>query len=459
MPEPLDLEAVLARYVACPSVSADSAFADGMAAARDCVVDILSGLGLETEVVATPRHPVILARRSGPAEWPHVVVYGHYDVQPPDPLELWTTPPFRATRQGNRVYGRGTADNKGPLLAHVDAVARLLHESPDLPLRVTFLIEGEEEIGSPSLPQVLADRREALSGDFVLLSDTLSPGIDQVAITTGLRGVVCLEARVTGPDRDLHSGIHGGAVMNPIRALAAACGTLHDDQGRVNIPGFYDDVVPSTDWDREQVQGLGLSEADYARSLGVPALLHPDGLSPMEATRFLPTLEYNGIGGGYQGEGSKTIIPSRAFVKISCRLVPHQDPRRVQNLVQQALRDRLPESVTLEVSEDHVGPPYSVTPPFHPNPDPALNPRLAAAFETARKAAAAVFPKPPLFLREGGSVPIIADIKRITGMDSLMFGLFTPADNLHSPDESVDLTLLERGSRLSEAILRSVAGA
>lgn len=455
---PFDLAETLGRYVACPSVSADSAYADGMQAARDVILELFSDLGLETEVVETPKHAVVLARRTGPPEWPHVVLYGHYDVQPADPLDLWSTPAFRTTARDGRLYGRGTADNKGPFLAHVLGFAKALEKNPELPLRVTFLVEGEEEIGSPSLTDVLTTRKADLTGDFVLLSDTLSPSTDQIAITTGLRGIACLEVRVQGPGRDLHSGIYGGAVMNPVRALLQACASFHDARGRVTIPGFYDGIQPVTDWDREQVAALGLSEAEYAASVGATKLAQTEGYTPIEATRFLPTLEYNGIGGGYQGEGSKTIIPSEAFAKISCRLVPDQDPGRITDLVIAALEERLPDSVEATFIREHSGSPYGVIPPMSPAADGALNQRLADAFRTADAAARSIFPKPPLFLREGGSVPIISDIKRITGMDSLMFGLFTPLDNLHAPDESVDLALLERGSQLVEKILSDVAG-
>lgn len=453
-----DLEKTIAEFIRFPSVSTDSRHREGMAGARECVAGVFRSMGLETRVLETPLHPLVLARREGPAEWPHVVIYGHYDVQPADPLDLWETPPFEPVVRGGRLHGRGAADNKGPMMVHIAAAARLLEKRPDLPLRLTFLIEGEEEIGSPSFAGILERHAAELAGDFVLLSDTMSPAVDRVAITTGLRGIVCLDVEVAGPKSDLHSGIFGGAVANPVAVLARLCASLHDENGRVNVPGFYDDVVEPAEWERESLQALAFDEAAFAAGLGVPALPHAGGWSPAEATRFQPTLEFNGIGGGYQGEGSKTIIPSRAMAKISCRLVAEQDPARIEAALRKALRDRCPDTVRLKLSPGHSGPPYRVVPPDRPDTPADQNPRLAAAFRAAEAGVGEVFGAPPLYLREGGSVPIIGDIKRVLGMDSLMLGMFTPADNLHAPNESVDLRMLNRGSAVSERILAAVAG-
>lgn len=448
----------LKEYVRCQSVSTDSAFGGGMERCRDFVAGLLAGIGFEVEIVKTPLHPVILAVRGGDPSWPHVVIYGHYDVQPADPVGLWKTPPFEPTIRDGRIYGRGTADNKGPFMVHVAAVASLLSEHPDLPLRLTFLVEGEEEIGSPSFEDFLSAHQNRLRGDFVLLSDTGSPNPDQMVVTSGLRGIVTMEAFVTAASGDLHSGMHGGAFLNPIQALVRLCASLHDADGRVAIDGFYDDVVEPELWERDELKRLGITEDDYLRFTGVRRFRTLNGVSPFEGIRFYPTLEFNGIGGGYQGEGSKTVIPSTAFVKISCRLVPGQDPDRVESLVAEALRTRCSGDVTLEVKPGHKGDPYMVVPPGRPNTPADQSPVLAAAFKAVGVSIERVFGRPPLFLREGGSVPIIADIKRVLGMDSLMLGLFLPEDALHAPNESFHLGVMTKGIEVSRDILKSVAG-
>ena len=454
----LDPLSALKEFITHASVSADPAFAKGMEGARSFLADLFVREGFLVEVIETPLHPIILAQREGPVEWPHVVIYGHYDVQPPDPLDLWQTGAFVPDEREGRLYGRGAADNKGPLMVHIAAVLSLLAEQPDLPLRITFLVEGEEEIGSPSFGPFLEEYRERLQADFVLLSDTGSPRPDQIVITTGLRGIVCIEAEVSGPRSDLHSGVHGGAVENPIRALTRLCASLHDGEGGVNIPGFYDAVVEVEPWEREEIRKLGQSEEDYASFLGIPGWGTPAGFTPFEAVRLQPTLEYNGITGGYQGKGSKTIIPSRASVKISCRLVAHQDPAKIQDLVIRTLHERCPKGVRLTCEPSHSGAPYVVVPPDRPNTPADQNPVLAQAFRAADSAIAQTFGNPPLYLREGGSVPIIGDLKTKCGLDSLMIGLFLPEDNLHAPNESFHLGVMEKGIQVSREVLRSIAG-
>ncbi|MCC5790574.1 MAG: M20/M25/M40 family metallo-hydrolase [Opitutales bacterium] len=447
----------LKEFISYPSVSADSAFAAGMKDAREFLEKTFAELGLVVETVPTPLHPILLARREGPAEWPHVVIYGHYDVQPPDPLNLWESPAFEPTERDGRLYGRGAADNKGPLMVHLSAVAQLLRDNPDLPLRITFLVEGEEEIGSPSFVPFLETHKDKLDAEFVLLSDTGSPRPDQIVITTGLRGIVCVEAELTGPRTDLHSGVHGGAVENPLRALVRLCASLHDADGRVNIPGFYDAVTEVQPWEREQVSRLGQREEEYAEFLGVDTFGTTPGFTPFEAVRFQPTLEFNGLGGGYQGEGSKTVIPSKAMVKISCRLVAGQDPQDIQEKLLQTLRERCPAGVKLECRTAHCGAPYRVVPPHRPDTPANLNPYLAKAYDEADRAITEAFGNAPLYLREGGSVPIIADLKTLVGLDSLMIGLFLPEDNLHAPNESFHLGVMEKGITVSRRILQHIA--
>ncbi|HTJ77652.1 MAG TPA: M20/M25/M40 family metallo-hydrolase [Rariglobus sp.] len=449
----------LKEFIRHPSVSADPAFKAGMQGAQHFVADLLTSIGFAVEVVKTDLHPIIFATRGDNPAWPHVIIYGHYDVQPADPLNLWQSPAFEPEIRGGRLYGRGSADNKGPLMTHISAVARLLERRPDLPLRITFMIEGEEEMGSPSFAKFLETYSGRLKeADFVFLSDTGLPTEDQVVITCGLRGLVLCDVVVTGAKGDLHSGLHGGVLRNPIQAVSELCASLHTPDGRVAIDGFYDDVMPVEPWEREQIAKLGADTEEYRKFLGIPAFHTPPGYTPFEATRVLPTLEFNGIGGGYQGEGTKTVIPSKAFVKISCRLVANQTPSKIRDLLYAAIRARMPKDVTYEIIGQHEGTPYVVVPPDRSNTPKNQSPVLAKAFRAADKAITDIFGKPPLYLREGGSVPIIADIKRVTGLDSVMMGLFLPEDNLHAPNESFNLNVMKRGMAASEKILEAVAG-
>jgi acetylornithine deacetylase/succinyl-diaminopimelate desuccinylase-like protein len=448
----------LKEFVRHPSVSTDSKYREGMRGAQEFVSGLLRSLGFAVEVVKTDLHPIILAQRVGDPAWPHVIIYGHYDVQPPDPLSLWRTPPFEPTERDGRLWGRGTADNKGPLMVHLTAVGRLLEKHPDLPLRITFVIEGEEETGSPSFLPFLQAYKDRLKADLVFLSDTGIPREDQVVITCGLRGLVLFDIEVTGARTDLHSGLHGGVLRNPIQALAELCATLHTPDGRVNIPGFYDDVLDVEPGERDELLRLGTREDEYREFLGIPAFHTPPGYTPFEAVRFLPTLEFNGIGGGYQGEGSKTVIPSKAFVKISCRLVPNQTPEKIRPLLYAALRARMPADVTFRIIDQHDAIPYIVVPPGRSN-TPANQPALLArAFRAVDTAVTAVFGRAPLYLREGGSIPIIADIKRVLGLDSVLLGLFLPEDNLHAPNESFNLNVMQKGTAVSERVLAALAG-
>jgi len=448
----------LKEFVSFPSVSTDSSYQVGMQGAQEFVSTLLQEMGFTVEVVPLERHPLIWAERPGDPGWPHVIIYGHYDVQPADPLNLWKTPPFRGTVIGDRIYGRGTADNKGPLITNIAAVAQLLEANPRLPLRITFLIEGEEEMGSPSFGAFLEKFQDRLRGaDFVYLSDTALPNKDQVIITAGLRGLALFDVHVISAKGDLHSGLHGGVLRNPIQALAEIISTLHLPDGRINVPGFYDAVLDVQPWERAELKKLGADEKAYAEFLGIDTFYTPPGYTPAEAIRFQPTLEFNGIGGGYQGEGTKTVIPSRAFVKISCRLVPNQRPDEIKRLVIAAIRARAPKGVKLEFVDQHQGEPYVVVPPGRPNTPPDQSPVLARAFRAADEAVARIWGRPPIYLREGGSVPIIAEIKRVTGLDSVMFGLFLPEDNLHAPNEGFSLTVMKKGIATTAAILAAVA--
>ena len=448
----------LKEFIRQPRVSTDPAYHEGMRGAQEFVSGLLGGMGFKVDVVPTSLHPIILAERGGDPSWPKVVIYGHYDVQPADPLGLWKTPAFEPTIIGDRIYGRGAADNKGPLLTNIAAVASLLEKHPNLPLRLTFLIEGEEEMGSPSFHAFLEKYQGRLQeADFVFLSDTALPNEQQVIITCGLRGLALFDLHVIGPKGDLHSGLHGGVLRNPIQALAEICATLHLPNGRVNVPGFYDDVLDVHPWEREELKKLAVDEKAYGEFLGIDSFYTPPGYTPAEAIRFQPTLEFNGIGGGYQGEGTKTVIPSRAFVKISCRLVPNQRPAKIKRLVMAAIHDRVPKGVRIEFVDQHQGDAYLVVPPGRSNTPADQSPVLARAFRAADEAVEKIWGRPPLYLREGGSVPIIAEIKRVVGLDSVMFGLFLPEDNLHAPNESFNLEVMKKGIATTERILAAVA--
>lgn len=448
----------LKEFIRHQSVSADPKYREGMRGAQEFVSSLLKSIGFEVEVVPTELHPIIFAQRGGDKSWPHVVIYGHYDVQPADPLNLWKTPAFEPTIIGQRIYGRGAADNKGPLITNIAAVAELLEEHPGLPLRITFLVEGEEEMGSPSFPKFLETHADRLKeADFVYLSDTLLPSADQVVITCGLRGLALFDLHVTGARGDLHSGLHGGVLLNPIQALAEIVASLHTPDGRVNVPGFYDDVLDVHPWERDELKKFGGDEKAYREFLGIESFHTAPGFSPFEAIRFQPTLEFNGIGGGYQGEGTKTVIPSEAFAKISCRLVSNQQPDKIKQLVMDTIRARTPPGVKIRFVDQHKGDPYVVVPPDRSNTPPDQSPVLAAAFRATDSAVREIWGKAPLYLREGGSVPIISQIKQVTGLDSILFGLFLPEDNLHAPNEGFSLEVMKRGTATTKRILAAVA--
>jgi len=448
----------LKEYTRHASVSTDPAYAKGMQGARDFASGLLEQLGFSVELVETELHPILYAERINNPDWPHVVFYGHYDVQPADPFELWTSAPFEPEVREGRIYGRGSADNKGPTIVHMAALARVLNAYPDLPLNISYVIEGEEEIGSPSMTKFFDRYADRLSkADFLLVSDSGSPNAEQIVITTALRGLVDLEIQLTGARVDLHSGIHGGAVYNPIQALSEICSSLHNPDGSVNVPGFYDDVLPVHDWERGELQRYPETEGSYRELIGVSGFFPANGLSPLEAVRFGPTLEFNGIGGGYQGEGSKTVIPSKAFAKITCRLVANQDPHKIQEAVISAIEERCPDALQLSVRRGGSGEPYMVVPPGRPNTPANQSPPLARAFDSADASIAKAFGKRPIYLREGGSIPVIADFKSRAGLDALMIGLFTPVDNLHAPDESFDLSIMDNAINAFEQIIIGIA--
>ncbi|WCJ60052.1 dipeptidase [Fontisphaera persica] len=438
----------LCDYVRFPSVSAQRQHRKDMRRCADWLAQHCQRLGLEAQVCPTPGHPVVLARtprsRAAHHSRPHFVVYGHYDVQPAEPFDLWRTPPFQPLVAGASLYGRGASDNKGQHFAHLKAIEAYLQTGTPLPCDITFLIEGEEEVGSENLPGFLKRHHRRLQAKAFVVSDTGMPDKRHPALTCGLRGIAAVEVKITGPSRDLHSGIYGGSVLNPATALCQILAQLHDGRGRVAIPGFYDEVRPLTPAERKQMARVPFNREQYRKFLGVPELFGEKGYTPNEQRGARPTLEINGLTSGYQGEGSKTIVPASASAKITLRLVPHQDPDRILRLLVRYLRKLCPPAVRMEITTGHSGKPY-LFPPDHP---------LAQA---ALRALQGAFGRKPVLLREGGSIPIVNEFKSILGADTLLLGLALPDDNPHAPNEKFDLECFTKGMVMSALLWPELA--
>jgi acetylornithine deacetylase/succinyl-diaminopimelate desuccinylase-like protein len=397
-------------------------------------------IGLQASVRRTAGNPVVVAKTPPSATngqvRPHFVVYGHYDVQPPEPLELWKSPPFEPRLEGRSLYARGASDNKGQNLAHLKAVEAYLKTGTKLPCDLTFVIEGEEEVGSKNLEAFLRNHQAELKCDAIVISDTGMPRADLPALTYGLRGIAAFELILHGPARDLHSGMFGGSVDNPAMALAQLLAGLRDKHGRVAIPGFYDDVRPLSKYERAQFARLPFASTAYRKFLGVPRLFGERGYTPVEQRAARPTLEINGLTSGYQGEGSKTIVPSWARAKLTARLVPNQTPDRVIKCVRRHLKKICPPTVRLEIQAGHGAEPYVVSPD---------SPRARAAL----RALGCAFGREPVLVREGGSIPIVNVFKQVLRADSLLVGLALPDDNAHSPNEKFDLDCFAKGQLMS----------
>ena len=453
----LDPVEFLSNYIACGSVSADTKYKEQVLKSHNFIAGVLKKLDFKIESCKTNCYPIILAKRHPNPDWPTILIYGHYDVQPADPFEKWISPPFSPKIKNNRIYGRGASDNKGSQVVHICALEQALISDPNLPLNITYLIEGEEEIGSPSFTTFLENYQKDLRGEFVLVSDTAIPSSNQLVITTGLRGLVILEITLKGPAFDLHSGVHGGAIRNPIQALCDLLSKLHDESGRILIDGFYDQVAIPSKWERQAMNSLQKDLENYQKFLDVPDFFSEKPYHPQEAIRFRPTLEINGIRGGYQGEGFKTVIPSKASAKISCRLVPNQDFKDIQKKIIDHLSKNCPKGTTLTISSKDGGDPYAIIPGNKTDSDQSQNSLLKQAFNIAEQEISIHFKNPPLFLREGGSVPIIADLKKILGLDCLMVGLTDLEDKIHSPNESFSIPFMKKGIKLFKAFFLRLA--
>ena len=431
-------EARLASYQAflrIPSISALPGHADDCRRAADWLVDLLTAAGLEhAEAFETGGHPVAYADWLHAPGAPTALIYGHYDVQPVDPQELWTSPPFEPVVVGDRMLARGSADDKGQVHAHVMAAGAVLATQGRLPINVRYLFEGEEESGSVNLERWLAANRERLAADAAVISDTGFFEGNRPAITISLRGLMYAQIDVVGTAVDLHSGGYGGAVQNPANALAHIIAGLKGPDGRIRIPGFYDDVIALSEADRAAIAALPFDEAAYQADLGLPALVGEVGYSTLERRGARPTLDVNGLWGGFQGEGSKTIIPAHAHAKVSCRLVAAQDPDRIFEALRSYVEEIAPPGVTTTVTFVSGGLP-SLSPIDHP-----LTQAAARAIEAA-------FGQDPVFMREGGSIPVCASFGSILGLPVVLMGFAPPDDNAHAPNESMDMRNYETGIR------------
>jgi acetylornithine deacetylase/succinyl-diaminopimelate desuccinylase-like protein len=436
----------LCAYVRHPSVSAQSEHRADMASCADWLVARCKKMGLETRLCPTEGHPIVLAKtpRVRGSKKPSYVVYGHYDVQPAEPFKLWKTDPFTPRIEGRSLFARGSSDNKGQNLAHLNAVEAYLKTNTELPCDLTFLIEGEEEVGSRNLGAFLQKNKKELACKAVIISDTGMPSVKFPALTYALRGIIACEITIHGPSRDLHSGIYGGTVDNPAIALCQIIGQLRDKNGKVNIPGFYDGVAKLTALERKEAARLPMSAEEYRKFLGVPKLFGEKGFTFAEQRSARPTVEVNGLTSGYQGEGSKTIIPAQASAKLTFRLVPFQDPAHVRKVILKRLEQLCPPTVRMEVKAGHGGEAYIVSP---------TSPLAQAGLRTLKQA----FGHEPILLREGGSIPIVSSFKKILGADSLLLGLALPDDNAHSPNEKFSLDCYEKGMKMGALLWPELA--
>jgi len=429
----------LIELLRIPSVSADSRHRGDVRKAADWIAGQFHGLGLKTELIQTPGHPLIYAESPPVSGKPVALVYGHYDVQPPDPLGEWLSPPFEPAIRNGNIYARGATDDKGQMLTHVKSVEGWLKTVGKLPLQVKFLIEGEEEVGSEHLDGFISANQDKLKCNCVVISDTSQFGPGQPAITYGLRGIAYYELRFFGPNQDLHSGTFGGGVTNPAVALSKFLAALHDENYRVQVPGFYDDVTPLTDQERQQFAALPFDEAEFSQQLGVNGLTGEAGFSTLERRWARPTCDINGLWSGYQGEGAKTVLPARAGAKFSFRLVPEQDPKKLTASLKEMIGQHCPPGIKWELIDFHGAPGVVV---------PLDSPYMQAA----AKAVEHGFGKAPVFIREGGSIPVVNTFQRELDVDTLLLGWGLNDDNTHSPNEKFCLADYHRGIRASAAL-------
>ncbi|MEO0526727.1 MAG: dipeptidase [Bacteroidota bacterium] len=418
----------LIQLLKLPSISADSTFSKDVLSTAEAVQSSLSEAGCNlVEICKTEGYPIVYGEKIVDTNLPTVLVYGHYDVQPPDPLDLWDSPPFEPIikqtdlHPEGAIFARGACDDKGQMYMHVKALEFMVRNN-ELPCNVKFMIEGEEEVGSKSLATFVTENREKLANDIILISDTGMIANDVPSITTGLRGLSYVEVEVTGPNRDLHSGLYGGAVANPINILTKMIASLHDDDNHITIPGFYDTVEKLSEEEREAMAKAPFSLEAYKRALDIESVYGEKGYSTNERNSIRPTLDVNGIWGGYTGEGAKTVIASKAYAKISMRLVPNQDWKEITQLFKVHFENIAPKGVTVKVTPHHGGQGY-VTPTNH------------VGYKAAAKAYEATFGKTPIPQRTGGSIPIVSLFEKELGSKTILMGFGLDSDAIHSPNE------------------------
>jgi len=415
-----------------PSISAKSEHKNDMNICAEAVKQKLLEAGVEkADIFSTEGHPIVYAEKIIDKSNPTVLVYGHYDVQPSDPLELWHSGPFEPVIKDGKIYARGSADDKGQFYMHVKALETMV-KTNSLATNIKFIIEGEEEIGSPNLAKFVSTHKDLLKADVILISDTSMISLEHPSIDIGVRGLSYIEVEVTGANRDLHSGVYGGAVANPITVLAKMIASCHDENNHITIPGFYDDVIESTNQERTLMAEAPFDEKEYEKDLGINALWGEKGYTTNERTGIRPTLELNGIWGGYTGEGAKTVLPSKAFAKISARLVPNQSSQKITEKLLSYFKSIAPASVTVKAAEHHGGEPY-------------MTPIDSKAYRAAAKAIETTFNKKPIPVRGGGSIPICSLFEKELGIKIVFMGFGLDSDNLHSPNEKFDLANFYKG--------------
>lgn len=429
------IRAELDEFLRIPSVSARSEHNADTARCAEWLAGQIRTLGMAASVHTTPGHPIVVGEwRNAGAGAPTILVYGHYDVQPVEPLELWTSPPFEPTVRDGKLFARGSVDDKGQLFIHVKAAEALLKQRGKLPVNLVFLAEGEEEVGSDNLAEFVEKNAKLLRADAVVISDSSMFAPGQPSILSSLRGLSYFQIDVMGPAQDLHSGSYGGAVVNPAMALARILATLHDAKGRVAIKGFYDRVRKWDKKSRDAIRKLPFTERHFRAETGAPALGGEEGYSSLERIWMRPTCEVNGLLSGYTGEGAKTVLPSKAMAKVSCRLVPDQDPEQVAKLFKAHVKRVAPKGVTVDVQYIHGGKPWR-------------GELSGPLYDAARRALKAAFGKEPVIVGEGGSIPVVGDFDRVLKAPVLLMGFGLPGENAHAPDEWISVENFTKGLR------------
>ena len=436
----------LCDWLKMPSVSTDSAFTDDVRKAATWLLERFDGIGLKSEMIETCGHPIVYAESPPVAGAPTVLVYGHYDVQPPDPLDEWQNPPFEPDVRDRNVYARGATDDKGQVITHLFSTEAWMKTVGKLPLQIKFLIEGEEECGSAGMNEFLAGKydkgqavQDKIAANIAVISDTSQYGPGMPAITYGLKGICYFQLNLSGPDQDLHSGAFGGSLTNPANALSKMLGSIINEQGQIQIPGFYDDVLLLTEREKEQFANLDFSDEQYMKSLGIDAVFGEQGFTTLERRWARPTFDINGLTSGYQGEGAKTVLPARASAKFSFRLVPNQAPEKIGAALKKHLESVCPPGIEMELVDMHGAQGFvlSLDSPY---------------MQAASQAIEFGFGKKPVFIRSGGSIPVVNSFSQQLGIDTLLLGWGQDDDNPHSPNEKFSLDDFQKGIRSSSRL-------